>query len=144
MSNYIYSPSLNLFYDADLEDTYKETHSWPDDGLNVTDEIFSIFTGAAPEGKVRICGEDNQPAWGDIPPPTHDDLVSTAEAEKQSRIEQANDYINSKQWPGKAAIGRLRDDELAQYNVWLDYLDALEVVDTSTAPDINWAIPPSP
>lgn len=143
MSNYIYSPSLNLFYDADLEETYKNNHIWPDDGLDVTGEIFSIFTGLAPEGKVRICGEDNRPAWGDIPPPTHDELVSTAEAEKQSRIEQANDYINSKQWPGKAAIGRLKDTEKEQYNAWLDYLDALEAVDTTSAPDIEWPTPPA-
>ncbi|HCU2349132.1 TPA: tail fiber assembly protein, partial [Escherichia coli] len=49
-----------------------------------------------------------------------------------------NNYMNSKQWPGKAAIGRLKDDELEQYNLWLDYLDALEMVDTSGAPDIQW------
>lgn len=49
--------------------------------------------------------------------------------------------MNSKQWPGKAAMGRLTDSEKAQYNAWLDYLDTLEIVDTSTAPDINWPIP---
>ncbi|ERC90934.1 tail fiber assembly protein, partial [Escherichia coli] len=47
-----------------------------------------------------------------------------------------------KQWPGKAAIGRLKGEELAQYNLWLDYLDALELVDTSSAPDIEWPTPP--
>ncbi len=31
--------------------------------------------------------------------------------------------MNSKQWPGKAAIGRLKGEELAQYNLWLDYLE---------------------
>ncbi len=77
-----------------------------------------------------------------IPPPTHDEQVADAEAEKQSRIEQANAYMNSKQWPGKAAIGRLKGDDLVQYNLWLDYLDALEAVDTSTAPDITWPTPP--
>ncbi|MGT3892490.1 tail fiber assembly protein, partial [Escherichia coli] len=50
---------------------------------------------------------------------------------------------NSKQWPGKAAIGRLKGDELEQYNSWLDYLDALELVDTSGAPDIEWPTPPA-
>lgn len=50
--------------------------------------------------------------------------------------------MNAKQWPGKAAIGRLKGDELAQYNLWLDYLDALEAVETSRAPDINWPVPP--
>lgn len=68
--------------------------------------------------------------------------VATAEAEKQSAIDQANDYMNSKQWPGKAAMGRLKDTEKEQYNLWLDYLDALEAVDTSSAPDINWPVAP--
>ncbi len=45
--------------------------------------------------------------------------------------------------PGKAAIGRLKGEELAQYNLWLDYLDALELVDTSSAPDIEWPTPPA-
>lgn len=84
------------------------------------------------------------PAWVDIPPLSHEEEIAAAEAEaeKQYRIDQANEYINSKQWPGKAALGRLTDDEKAQYNEWLDYLDALESVDISSAPDINW--PESP
>ncbi len=56
---------------------------------------------------------------------------------------QVNEYTHSKQWPGKAAIGRLKGEELAQYNLWLDYLDALELVDTSSAPDIEWPTPPA-
>ncbi|MEB0952027.1 tail fiber assembly protein [Citrobacter sedlakii] len=68
--------------------------------------------------------------------------IEAAEAEKHARINQANDYMNSKQWPGKAAIGRLKGDELAQYNLWLDYLDALEAVDTSSAPNTKLPIPP--
>ena len=46
--------------------------------------------------------------------------------------------MNRKQWPGKVAIGRLKEDELAQYNLWLDYLDALEAIDTSMIPDLEW------
>lgn len=68
--------------------------------------------------------------------------VAAVKAEKQYRIDQANVYMNSKQWPGKAAIGRLKGEELDQYGLWLDYLDALEAVDTSNAPDINWPVPP--
>ncbi|MRG31838.1 tail fiber assembly protein [Enterobacter cancerogenus] len=68
--------------------------------------------------------------------------VEIAEEEKQLRIDQANEYMNSKQWPGKAAMGRLKDEEKEQYNAWLDYLDALEAVDTTSAPDIEWPTPP--
>ncbi|HFU4157886.1 TPA: tail fiber assembly protein, partial [Escherichia coli] len=69
--------------------------------------------------------------------------LSEAERKKQALINRVNEYINSKQWPGKAAIGRLKGEELAQYNLWLDYLDALELVDTSSAPDIEWPTPPA-
>jgi hypothetical protein len=79
---------------------------------------------------------------GDIPPLSHEEEVKNANDQKESLIEQANVYINSKQWLGKAAIGRLKGEELAQYNLWLDYLDALELVDTSSAPDIEWPLPP--
>ncbi len=68
--------------------------------------------------------------------------ISAAENKKRLLINEATEYVNSKQWPGKAAIGRLKGDELAQYNLWLDYLDALDAVDTSSAPDINWPTPP--
>ena len=80
------------------------------------------------------------PAWIDIPPPTHEEQIAAAELEKQQLINQVNEYINSKQWPGKSVLGRLKDDELTQYNLWLDYLDALEAVDVSSAPDIVWAL----
>lgn len=72
----------------------------------------------------------------------HTALVSDTDAQKQYLITQANDYINRKQWPGKAVMVRLSDTEKAQYSLWLDYLDALEAVDTSSAPDINWPVPP--
>ncbi len=68
--------------------------------------------------------------------------ISAADNKKRLLIIEAREYIDSKQWPGKAAIGRLKSDELAQYNLWLDYLDALESVDTASAPDINWPVPP--
>lgn len=65
-----------------------------------------------------------------------------AQAEKQRRIDETNDYINGQQWPSKLALGRLSEDETAQFNEWLDYLDAVSAVDASTAPDIEWPTPP--
>ncbi|MDL0009854.1 tail fiber assembly protein, partial [Enterobacter roggenkampii] len=72
-----------------------------------------------------------------------DAQIKLADDEKSRLTQGANDYINSKQWPGKAAMGRLKDTEKAQYNLWLDYLDELEAVDTSTAPDIIWPEAPA-
>ncbi|MCX9322017.1 tail fiber assembly protein [Escherichia coli] len=80
------------------------------------------------------------------PPPepekTQEQLIQEVVLKKEGLIAAANNYMNSKQWPGKAVLERLTVTEKEQYNLWLDYLDVLEAVDTSSAPDINWPDPP--
>ena len=111
----------------------------PDGSVEISFDVYSQFAGVAwPEGKILGSVSDGVPAWVDAPPLTHEELILSAETRKQTLIDQANAYMNSKQWPGKAALGRLKGDELLQYNAWLDYLDALDAVDTSIAPDIDW------
>ncbi|HDX4896181.1 TPA: tail fiber assembly protein, partial [Enterobacter asburiae] len=108
----------------------------------VTEQVYSEFAGEPPEGQKRVAGKNGLPEWEDIPPPTHEEIVAQAKVEKQSRTDAANDFINSNQWPGKAAMGRLKDTDKAKYNAWLDYLDALDAVDTSSAPNIEWPTMP--
>ncbi|EIF9806307.1 tail fiber assembly protein [Escherichia coli] len=142
MNNYVWSAlHVSFFPKAMLQDY--ESAGWNlSDVVDVVDDIFQTYRSMPPEGKI-LGVVDGMPAWIDIPPPTHEEQIAAAELEKQQLINQVNEYMNSKQWPGKAAIGRLKDDELAQYNLWLDYLDALELVDTSGAPDIEWPTPPA-
>ncbi|QCZ26140.1 tail fiber assembly protein [Leclercia adecarboxylata] len=139
---HFYSAKNNAFYDEELKNSYVAAGSWPDDAVEVSNEVFVEFISMPPAGKVRA-PVDGLPAWADIPPPTHEELASSARTELQRRIDAANAYMNGKQWPGKAALGRLKGDELAGYNAWLDYLDALEAVDVTTAPDITWPDQPT-
>lgn len=142
MNKYTYSASLNAFYPLALKPDYEKAGSWPGDAIEISDEMANEYMAEPPEGKIRAVGDGGYPSWVDAPEPTHEEQVAASDAEKQSRIEQANAYMDSKQWPGKAAMGRLNDTEKAQYNAWLDYLDALEAVHTSTAPDIQWPTQP--
>lgn len=105
--------------------------------------IIVDYIGPVRDGFVAIAPESpyddwNGECWVKDTDAEHAALVATSGEHKQLLITQANDFINRKQWPGKAAIGRLKVDEMTQYNLWLDYLDALEAVDTTTAPDITW------
>lgn len=137
-------PSVPTFIpEAWKSDGTYTKENWPSDAVLLTEEETSEYWMVTPPDGKKLGVIDGKPAWIDIPPPTHEELIQTAEREKQRRIKAANDYINNKQWPGKAAIGRLKGEELAQYNLWLDYLDALEVVDISRAPDIDWPKPPA-
>lgn len=141
MRKYVFGAKKNAFFPVELKSSYQDSGEWPDDGVEVENSVATEFMLEPPEGKYRgvIAG---MPAWIDIPPLTYEELINVAEREKQKRINQVNEYVNSRQWPGKAAIGRLKGDELTQYNLWLDFLDALEAVDTSSAPDIKWPTPP--
>ena len=146
-----FSVNKQAFYD-------ENTVAIPDDALAVTHEQHVSLIGGMNDGERRVYiatdGEltlsDSKPSqWHTWDSETNEWVISTdaqiklADDEKSRLTQGANDYINSKQWPGKAAMGRLKDTEKAQYNLWLDYLDELEAVDTSTAPDIIWPEAPA-
>ncbi|MDM3163759.1 MULTISPECIES: tail fiber assembly protein, partial [unclassified Citrobacter] len=101
-----YSPSLNGFL---LEATAEEYDG--EDLTEVSQDVYNQFI-AGSETQIMVAG-DNGPVWQDAPVPTQEELTQAAEYERQRRIDVANDFMNRKQWPGKAAIGRLKGDELA-------------------------------
>ncbi|EAB6055359.1 tail fiber assembly protein [Escherichia coli] len=141
MNGYKWSATTVNFFPKSWLSSY-ESAGWDmSDMIDISDDIVSTFTGSPPPGKA-LGADDGMPVWVDMPPPTRKELIAAADVKKQALISQANDYMSSRQWPGKAAIGRLKGDELAQYNLWLDYLDALEALGISTAPDIEWPVQP--
>lgn len=142
--NAYFSASLMCFVPEQWKNdgTYSD-ETWPADAVLLTDTESANYWRQNPPGGKQLGSKDGRPVWIDIPVPTKKELIAEAEREKQRRIDAANAFMNSKQWPGKAAIGRMKGDELAQYSLWLDYLDALEVVDVSTAPVIEWPEQPA-
>ncbi|MCV8070412.1 tail fiber assembly protein [Escherichia coli] len=101
-------------------------------------EVFSeFFSELPPAGKIRIAGPDGLPAWADIPKPSKAELISQAEQQKQRRIDDAMQSISVIQL--KLRAGRkLTPDETINLNLTLDYIEAVEATDTSTAPDVIW------
>lgn len=140
---YAFSASESVFYPYAFKEDYDAAGTWPSDGVDVEEDLYSEFTAPAPAGKQRGADDKGYPAWIVIPPLTPKQLTEQASIEKQLKIGAANEYMNGKQWPGKAAIGRLKGEYLDQYNLWLDYLDALEAVDVATAPSIEWPTKPA-
>lgn len=137
----IYFPSTsNTYFSEENITAYKASGVWSNDFYALTDEELDKYYMKIPPQGMCLGSSNGRIAWFCISPPTQDDLISAANQEKKKRIDQANEHMNSWRWPSKAALGRLTGDELAQYNLWLDYLDALEAVDTSVAQNI--ACPP--
>lgn len=70
-----------------------------------------------------------------------DEMVNEANQQKIALISHSTSKIIV--WQTKLLAGRaLTSAESAQLNAWLDYIDALEAVDTSKVPDITWPIAP--
>ena len=107
----MYAYSNGSFYPFSLIEAYQGTKTWPDNYIEVDEAVFTEFSRIPPAGKMRGTGYDGMPVWVDIPPLSHEELVAEAGREKQRRIDEANDFINGKQWPGKAAMGRLTEVE---------------------------------
>ena len=116
--------------------------AWPSDGVEVSESVFIEYTQSIPEGKKRGCDEKGRPAWVDIPPPTPEELSADNERKKSRLKSYATAVINDNQWPSRLALGRLSEEEKAAFNTWIDYLAALESLDTSSAPGISWPAQP--
>jgi len=141
MNNYIYSAALNMICATALKTDYEKAGTWPDDGLPLDDEMAKEFMGAAPLGKVLSAGENSLPVWADAPPLTEEEALAQAEQRKASLLNIAQETISI--WQTKLLLGRISDAEKVQLNAWLDYIDALNLIDVADAPSISWPVPPS-
>ena len=137
MNTYLYDATTLAFYPLAMEESYRDAGMWPEKGIKVDEAVFSEFRDPPP-GKVRAADKKGRPCWADAPTPSQAQLIAIADGTRDGLIAEANAVMNSRQWPGKAALGRLKADEIKSYSLWLDYLDALAAVDTATAPDIIW------
>lgn len=125
-----------------MKDDYQRADTWPDDAVEVDDNIYLEFTAEPPEGKMRIAGEDGLPVWGDLTPPTREEMIKAAEQQQQQLIDSAMQSVSVIQL--KLQAGRtLTGAEKAKLNAVLDYIDAVTAVNTTNAPDIDWPIYPS-
>jgi len=97
--------------------------------------VAEIEKGAVPEG-FEANGEWLYDEKGIIPAPVN--LAKVKEKERQERVNVANSYINERQWPSRLMLGRLSESEKREFNVWLDYLEALSAIDTTKPDGITW------
>jgi hypothetical protein len=111
--------------------------SIPEDALEIIQEDYdALFEGQA-NGQMIVTGSDGKPALQEKPLPSHDVLVSLAEQNRQSLIDSAMQSVSALQL--KLQAGRkLTADETSKLNAVLDYIDAVNAVNVSTAPEIEW------
>ncbi len=63
-----------------------------------------------------------------------------AEQQKAALLAEAQSTISL--WQTELQLGIISDDDKASLIAWMKYIQALNAVDTSTAPDIEWPVKP--
>lgn len=66
--------------------------------------------------------------------------VLEAEQQKSALLAEAQSTISL--WQTELQLGIISDGDKASLIAWMKYIQALNVVDTSTAPDIDWPVKP--
>lgn len=134
---YYYHINPNAFYSDEYPGVIESAGLTLDDLVEISEEDYNALFNP-PEGKYMVF-DDNGPRLETLPSP---DYVAIAESTRESLLNdmQSATYTMS----AKLALGRtLTDSEKDSFNAWLDYSDALQALDMSTAPDIEWPEKPA-
>lgn len=79
------------------------------------------------------------------PPPepemTHEENIEQAELVKAGLLASARTTISI--WQSELLLGTISNEDKTSLIEWLAYIKAVEAIDTSTAPEINWPISPA-
>lgn len=131
-----YAASTNGFYPEDIE-----YPSLPDDIVDIDISLWEEMFKGQNNGLVITPGEDGRPYLAERPAPTKEQLADINESRKNSLIDSATQKIVV--WQTKLLMGRkLTDAETKSLNAWIDYIDSLYSVDTSSGEDIEWPSEP--
>lgn len=134
---YYYSPKENAFFPEALKQMYLDAGSFPDDVIIVGDDLWEEYAGnPPPEGRIRGSNKKGFPVWINTPPETNEQLSEYAEFEKRSRVTEANQ--KTQLWQTQLMLGIITDEDKASLTEWMLYVQKVQVVDTSAAPDIIW------
>ncbi|EMU8849703.1 tail fiber assembly protein [Proteus mirabilis] len=103
-------------------------------GIVFAYDDFQVKEGWVEKGLIAMSDEEIKLHLN--PPLTQEQLTAQALELKRRLMGEVRTETSLLQ--SKLLLGRISEDEKISLNQWLDYLDELEAIDISLAPDIEW------
>lgn len=107
-----------------------------------TGEAVAITApGDYPEGTTTLAPATPYDTWSGSEWVTNTEAQYTAEvaaAEQQKAALLAEAQATISLWQTELQLGIISDDDKASLIAWMNYIKAVQAVDSSAAPDINW------
>lgn len=123
------------------EDHRGETvYSTSDASASTVDYIGPIkdgYTSITPSGPYQ---KWDGKKWVTDTDAQHDADVKAADKQKAALLSEAQGTISF--WQTELQLGIISDEDKASLIAWMNYIKALQAIDTSKAPDINWPLKP--
>lgn len=108
--------------------------------VDVTDEELALYWKTSPPEGKTLGVDKGRPTWVDLPPLTHEELITEAIAKQKQLKAIADSEID---WRQDAVDGNYAETgEVIELAAWKKYRVLLMRIDTSKAPDINWTEQP--
>ena len=115
--------------------------NWPSDAVLVTEEETAEYWMTIPPDGKKLGAVDGKPAWVDIPPQTREELITTAENERQRLLAHADAMMLD--WRTELMLGEISDANKATLSEWLAYKNDVKSVDVTIDPEhVSWPVPP--
>lgn len=140
--NIYFSASIPAFIPAQWkEDGTYDDDTWPADAVLLSDEESELYWKQNPPAGKQLGTENGRPVWIDIPAPTKEELILTAENERQRLLKQADAVMLD--WRTELMLGEISDANRAKLSAWLAYKNEVKAWDIKTDPEnVNWPVPP--
>lgn len=130
----VYSAANNCFLAKNDVGKYENAGWELSDAVEVTYGTYLEFVeDRTLQGKVRIAGDDGLPAWGDIPPPTHDELIAAAEQVRQQLLVHADATILD--WRTELMLGEISDANRGKLSAWLAFKNDVKSTNVTIDPE---------
>lgn len=72
--------------------------------------------------------------------PSKEELIAKADEQKQQILQSVN--TTTQMWQTQLTLGIITDDDKVSLTAWMKYTQAVDAVDTTTAPEIVWPTTP--
>lgn len=123
------------------EDGTYNDETWPADAVLLSDEESELYWKQNPPAGKQLGAENGRPVWIDIPAPTREELILTAENERQRLLKQADAVMLD--WRTELMLGEISDANKAKLSAWLAYKNEVKSVDVTTDPEhVIWPVIP--
>ncbi|ALB70545.1 tail fiber assembly protein [Cronobacter muytjensii] len=142
MPSYYYSPKLNAFFAAALENDYRASGTWPDDVTPISDDLYHSLIEGQADGRIITADEMGQPK---LIEPTID-WRAQAEARRQMLLSQAHSVTSD--WRVELMLGALPEADKASLSRWMEYIRKVKALSFTCVSDeqgfktITWPAKP--